>query len=214
MARNEIVQHLASYHGREALSFICRVGNTALRLLDMIDITQFDVTFASFTSDSSNGTPIITETATGVSIEPPISITLETALASTSPIISEGMIRLNSHNLPNGTEIVYTASATPYGSLTSGQRYFVRDAKENFFNLCHYSGSPAIPLTDESGTHVIQILGQVIYTPQSNACYPAIGDQYGCFFVERAIGSQTYPRSRFPEIEEQNDGGMILIRVK
>ena len=204
MPRNEEVIHYASYHGREALSYIIRVDGVAKRLRDLTDAADYAVTYASFESDSSNGTPIIAETATGVSIEPSQTITYDSVV---------GKIRLDFHGLENGMEVYYTASGSGFGSLLTARRYFVRDANEHYFNLAYYTDGPAITLGAASGTHTIKIVGQVIYTPSSNSCYPAIGTQYACFFVVNT-GSETFPRSRFPESEHQNDGGMIEVLVK
>lgn len=205
MAQNEQIKHYASHQGREPVSCICKIGDTALRLYDTTDNAAFtSVTFASFETDSTQGTPIIAETSTGVTVEPARTITYDATV---------GKLRLNGHGIERDTAVIYTASGTPFGSLANGGKYYLRDVTDDCFNLSHQRGTEKISLDQQSGTHQIKIVGQVIYTPQSNAAYPAVGTQYCCFFVANS-GTQAFARSRFPEHPDQNDGGMIEVAVK
>jgi hypothetical protein len=205
MARNETIRHLASYHGREPLSYIVAIDGVPLRLYDATDLADYDVTYASFVTDSTNGTPIITETATGIAIEP----TKEVAYDAVTD-----KIRWDRHGLEKDTMVQYDNSGgTVMGSLVDGRYYYLRDVTDNYFNLCYEKGGDPVALSAGSGTHTILVVGQVIYTPQSDSCYPSIATHYACFFVVNG-GTEEFARSRFPESFNQNAGGMIEVRVK
>lgn len=205
MAQNQAIDHYASYQGREPVACIVRKNGRAIRLYDTTDNAAFQVTYASFETDETDGTPIIAETSTGVTIEPSRTITYDA---------TTGKLKLFEHGLERDDEILYTSTGSPFGSLVSGQRYFVRDVDNHYFNVALTQGGTTITLGAEgSATHSIKVVGHVVYTPQSNVAYPATGTQYGCFFVANS-GTNTFARSRFPEHPNQNNGGMIRILVK
>lgn len=206
--RNEIISRRVSYHGREAISMILRIEETPLRLYDTTDSTAYTVTFASFTTNSTGGTPVVAETSTGVSVEPLKAISYDSIT---------GKIKLYEHGLEKDDEVIYKLSGggTPnsIGDLVSGERYFLRDVSEHYFRLCKEKEGPAITLDAGSGTHEIQVVGQVVWTPQSNAAYPTAGTTiYGCFFAENT-GTNEFAKTRFPCHPNQSAGGLIEIKI-
>lgn len=204
--RNEVISRRVSYHGREPISMILRIEETPLRLYDTADLAAYAVTFASFTTNSTGGTAVVAETSTGVSVEPSKTVSYDSVT---------GKIKLYEHGLDKDDEVIYTVSGggNTMGDLVSGERYFLRDVTEHYFKLCKEKEGTAITLDAGSGTHTIKVVGQVIYTPQSNAAYPTAGTTiYGCFFAENT-GTEEFAKTRFPCHPNQSAGGLIEIKI-
>jgi hypothetical protein len=114
------------------------IDGVPLRLYDATDLADYAVTYASFVTDSTNGTPIITETATGISIEP----TKEVAYDAIT-----GKIRWDRHGLEKDTMVQYDNSGgSVMGSLVDGRYYYLRDVTDSYFNLCYEKGGDPVAL--------------------------------------------------------------------
>lgn len=177
------------------LSYIIAIDNVAQNL------TGHTLTFAMFQTDSSDGTIKVAETATGITIQPTQTVTYDSTV---------GKLKCYQHGLERGYEVIFATSGSLPSGLTAGQRYFVRDVTEHYFNVCLEPDTTKVTVsTVGSGTHTFYIVGHVQYSPQSGD-FDTVGTYYAWFYDEDAGGNKTsYPRSRY-----QNSGGGIIVEVE
>ena len=141
-----------------------------------------------FAMDEKDGTNVLAETATGITIMPGQTFT---ASATTDKLTCNG------HGLEDGWEVVLSNSggALPAG-LSASTRYFVRDATQNTLKLCLEPGAAYIDITDAgTGTQTIKAYGHVQYA-WTAADVDTAGSYKGWFIVRDGSSlDRTFPNT-------------------
>lgn len=136
-----------------------------------VDIAALTLKFGMV---NSSGTVVIAETATGVTIHPTTTVTLDS---------TNNWITANGHTLTNGTQIVFATAGSLSGTgLTAATRYVVQQAEDNCFRVGLTRSSAAITIAGAgTGAHTYYVVGQVTYSWQSTTPVNTIGD-FPCEF--------------------------------
>lgn len=160
----------------------------SVRCYDQGKDNNIDGLTVKFAIDQSDGTNLLAETATGVSVQPTKSFTAD---ASTDKLTCVA------HGMENGWEVILSTSAAdlPAG-LTTTDRYFVIDAQPNTFRLALEPSGTKVDITDAgTGTHSIEVVGQVQYAWTANDVATA-GSYKGWFIITDASGfDRTFPNT-------------------
>lgn len=165
-----------------------------------IDLTGYTVTFGSFATNSTGGTPVISETATGIATQPTKSVTYDS---------TTGKFMAYEHGLRYQMEIVFATTGTIFTGITAGRRYFVRnDVTPHYFSVANEPEGTAVEVSGGSSC-TFYVIGHVVYVSQSGD-FATTGNQYGWFFLEAPDGAKrTWPKSEY-----HNQGGGIEIVVQ
>jgi hypothetical protein len=142
-------------------TFQCAVGDrsTPLSVRCYDDGKDNDLTglVVKFAMDQLDGTNKLAATAAGVTIQPGLTFTADTAA-------SPARFNCVGHGFKDHWEVKVSSATTLPSPLSATTRYFTRDVTPNHFKLCTEPNGPAIPPTNAgTGAHTIKVVGQMQY---------------------------------------------------
>lgn len=177
------------------------VGDTLLPLNALITLNGDPVDLSAYTvkfqMEKDDGTSVIAETATGVTIHPTQTFTAD---ATTN------LLTCNSHGVKQDDQIVVANSggALPTG-LAAATRYYAVQIGPNYFALASTVGGQPIDITGAgTGTNTFYIVGSVQYVFGSSSVSTA-GEYRGWFTTVSGAAEASYPELGIP-IEIVNRG--------
>jgi hypothetical protein len=130
-------------------------------------------------------------------------ILVSPAAAVTISIANPGVVTWTAHGLPDDTPVVFTTTVALPTGIVAGQRYFVKNAATNTFQLCVKVGGNAIITTGtQSGTHTataqihkvyesLQAGNLAHYPPSSPTWWLDLGATNRWKMFDQSVTSQT-----------------------
>jgi hypothetical protein len=125
-------------------------------------------------------------------------------------------INITAHGYSDDYPVIYTASATAIGGLTSNTIYYIKSSTANTFKLAATSGGAAIDLTTTgTGEHTFAPAAFSLSTTSGGSKINLTGDGTGAHsFIPQSFGLSTTPTGSLVSISGTIPNGTHVFKVK